>query len=76
MDKARSFSTESRLKQAEAGGAIKVFLIVQILLSFAFSIAIAVSAGYYLFNVEIGVECVAANKENGSSLKNVHKRFR
>ena len=76
MEKAKSFSTENRLKQAEVGGAIRMFLIIQFLIGFAFALAICVSAGYYLFNIETESSCSASNKENGGSLVDVDKRFK
>ena len=69
MDKMKSMGPESKLEMAV--GPIKTILIIQYGIAFAFAMAVCVSAGYYLFNVETDTPCGADGKDVAKNFNDI-----
>ena len=67
--KFKGYATNERVSQAESSGGARVFMITQFLLAFCFAVALMITSGYYLFNVEENAECVSNDTD-------VARRFR
>ena len=73
MHRVKEYSTERRIHNAK-GSKRSSLLWAESVLGLLFNLAIAISSGYYLFNIERNVDCVGSNTIRDSV--NVGRRFK